>query len=241
MENKQEFAQMQFEGVPADPKGETEGVFPGLEDPVSEPPEGFFTAEPDFDVAEPEAAPAAVVGAAAVVEAERTLPTVAPVKKAIFDSDKIDERHQKLFGETLTPTSKANILSMMIDVGMRESDAAMIFAHTTAHNEVIMMKVVAKLEEKIAALEDVLKKEEQEVLDKVKKTSNDVAQQVGKRTEQTLINLIEERIDSGTVLGRAKWAFFLCLGGFFFGQAVPTMRPVAQIFEFLFTAFRVNG
>ena len=239
MENKT-FAQMQFESVPVDPAGQTEGFFPGLEDSPVEPPEGFFTGEPNFDVAEPEAAPGAV-GAAAVVEAERTLPTVAPVKKAIFDSDKIDARHQKLFGETLTPTSKANILSMMVDLGMRESDAAMIFAHTTAHNEVIMMKVVALLEEKITSLEKSLEKKEQEVVDKVKKTSNDIAQQVGKRTEQTLINLIEERIDSGTVLGRAKWAFFLCLGAFFFGQAVPTMRPVATIFEFLFTAFRVNG
>ena len=239
MENKGTFAQMQFESIPVDPNGETEGFFPGLEDAVTEPPEGFFTGEPNFD--EPEAAPAAV-GAAAVVEnVERTLPTVAPAKKAVFDSDKIDARHQKLFGETLTPTSKANILSMMVDLGMRESDAALIFAHTTAHNEVIMMKVVAKLEEKIAALEDSLEKKEQEVIDKVKKTSNDVAMQVGKRTEQTLINLIEERIDAGTFLGRAKWAFFLCLGGFFFGQAVPTMRPVATIFEFLFTAFRVNG
>ena len=239
MENKQEFSQMQFESVPADPAGQTEGFFPGLEDSPSEPPEGFFTGEPDFDVVE--AVPAAAVGAAAVVVAERTLPTVAPVKKAIFDSDKIDARHQKLFGETLTPTSKANILSMMIDLGMRESDAAMIFAHTTAHNETIMMKVVAKLEEKIAALEASLEKKEQEVVDKVKKTSNDVAQQVGKRTEQTLINLIEERIDSGTVLGRAKWAFFIALGAFFFGQAVPTMRPVAFLFELIFTTFRVNS
>ncbi|MBT9749208.1 hypothetical protein [Desulfovibrio desulfuricans] len=239
MENKQEFAQMQFESVPVDPAGQTEGFFPGLEDTVPEPPEGFFTGEPDF--AELEAAPAAAVGAAAVVEAERTLPTVAPVKKAVFDSDKIEERHQKLFGETLTPTSKANILSMMVDLGMRESDAAMIFAHTTAHNETIMMKVVAKLEEKIAALEASLEKKEKEVIDKVKKTSNDMAQQVGKRTEQTLINLIEERIDSGTFLGKAKWAFFVALGAFFFGQAVPTMRPVATIFEFLFTAFRING
>ena len=57
MENKQEFAQMQFEGVPADPAGETEGFFPGLEDGPQEPPEGYFTGEPDFD--EPEAAPAA--------------------------------------------------------------------------------------------------------------------------------------------------------------------------------------
>ena len=239
MENKGQFSQMQFEGVPADPRGETEGCFPGLEDTIPEPPEGFFTGEPNFD--EPEAATGAAVGTAAVVEAERTLPTVAPVKRTVFDSDKIDERHQKLFGETLTPTSKANILSMMVDLGMRESDAAMIFAHTTAHNEVIMMKVVALLEEKITSLEKSLEKKEQEVVDKVKKTSNDVAQQVGKRTEQTLINLIEERIDSGTVLGRAKWAFFIGLGAFFFGQAVPTMRPVATVFEFLFTAFRING
>lgn len=234
MENKETFSQMQFESVPVDPRGETEGCFPGLESPT-EPPEGFFTGEPNFD--EPEAATGAAVGTAAVVEAERTLPTE---KRFLLDSEVVAQRHERVYNESLSPTSMANILAMLGDMKIRPDDSAMIMSHMAAHIETVLFKAVEELKAEREAHREDVKKVEQEVLDKANKKIEDNARAVGKRTEQVLINLIEERIDSGTFLGKAKWAFFLCLGGFFFGQICPVLRPVASIFEFFFTNIRFN-
>lgn len=232
METKENFTQMQFDEPPADPKGQTEGFFPGLEDAVGEPPEGFFGGgEPDFDVPEATAAP----GAAAVVETERALPTE---KKFLFDSEIVEERHKRIYNERISPTSMANILAILCDMKIRPDDSAMIMAHGNAHIETVLIKAVEDLKAVREAHKEEVKKLEQEVLDKANKKIEDNAKSVGKRTEQVLINLIEERIDSGTVLGRAKWAFFLTLGGFFFGQICPTIRPVASLFELIFTTAR---
>ena len=240
METKETFSQMQFEGVPVDPHGETEGFFPGLESPGEppEPPEEYFNGEPDFDV--PEAVTTA--GGAAVVETERALPVVAPKKKEFsLATDIIEERHKKIFNESLSPTSVANILSIMVNMGIRETDSALFWAHGAAHQETFLSKFGVKIENLLEKMEDTLEKKVQEATDKAKKNANDAAVQTGKRTEQTMINLIEERVEGGTFLGRAKWAFFIGLAGFFFGQAVPTMRPIAFLFELIFTTFRVNG
>lgn len=242
MENKQDFAQMQFEGVPVDPNGETEGFFPGLESPAEspvEPPEGFFGGEPDFDAPEAVETP---VGAAAVVETERALPVVAPKKRQFtLSTDIIEERHRKIYNEGLSPTSVANVLSIMVNMGLREGDSALFWAHNTAHQETVLVKFRVKIEELLEKMEATLEKKVQEATDKAQKNANDAAVQTGKRTEQTVINLIEERIDGGTMFGRAKWAFFIGLAGFFFGQAVPTMRPIAFLFELIFTTSRING
>ena len=116
----------------------------------------------------------------------------------------------------------------------------MIMAHGNAHIETVLIKAVEDLKAVREAHKEEVKKLEQEVLDKAGKKIEDSAKNVGKRTEQVLINLIEERIDSGTFLGKAKWAFFIGLGGFFFGQICPTMRPVATLFDVIFTTLRIN-
>ena len=223
---------MQFDEPPADPHGQTEGFFPGLEDAVSEPPEGFFGGgEPDFDV--PEAVTTA--GGAAVVETERALPTE---KKFLFDSEIVEERHKRIYNERISPTSMANILAILCDMKIRPDDSAMIMAHGNAHIETVLIKAVEELKREREAHREEIKKLEQEVLDKANKKIEDNAKAVGRRTEQVVVGLIEERIDGGTFLGRAKWAFFLTLGAFFFGQICPTIRPVASIFEFIFTTAR---